>query len=89
MNIILKPELQRFVEEQVKTGHFASPEDVIEAGLGRLLDDDFGDFQGGEMDALIENAEAQFARGDGHTLDEVRGRFRDRSSTATRPGSAG
>jgi Arc/MetJ-type ribon-helix-helix transcriptional regulator len=79
MNISLKPELQRYIEEQVRTGQFATPEDVIEAGLGRLRADDFGDFQPGEMEKLIEAAEAEFARGEGHTLAEVRQRFRNKS----------
>ena len=80
MNITLKPELQRFVDEQVKAGIFATAEDVIEAGLGRLRGDDFGDFLPGEMDALIEVAEAQFSGGDGHTLDEARRHFRSKAS---------
>jgi putative addiction module CopG family antidote len=80
MNINLKPELQQFVEEQVKTGLFASPEDVIEAGLGRLRADDFGDFRPGELEGLIDTAEAQFARGEGHTLEEVRRHFGDKAA---------
>ena len=87
MNITLKPELQRFIEEQVRTGQFGTPEDVIEAGLGRLRADDFGDFQPGEMDRLIGGAEAQFARGEGHALDEVRRHFRAKA-TGT-PGTSG
>ena len=68
MTIHLKPELQRFIQEQVNAGHFASPEDVIEAGLGRLRQDDLGEFRAGELDGLIEKAEAQFARGEGRTM---------------------
>ena len=88
MTIRLKPELQRFIQEQVSSGHFATPEDVIEAGLGRLRDDDFGDFQPGEINGLIDQAEAQFARGEGHSLDEVRRRFRERSAGAGSPADA-
>ena len=86
MTIRLKPELQRFIQEQVSSGHFATPEDVIEAGLGRLREDDLSDLQPGEMNGLIDKAEAQFARGEGHSLEEVRRRFHDRSAGA---GSAG
>ena len=31
-----KPELARFVDEQVKAGHFSSPTDVVEAALAAI-----------------------------------------------------
>lgn len=37
MNVQLKPELAKFVDDQVKEGHFSSPDDVVEAGLARLM----------------------------------------------------
>ncbi len=88
MTIQIKPELQQFVEEQVKAGRFATPEDVVEAGLGRLRDDDFGDFRAGELDSLIGSAEAQFARREDHSMSEVRSRFRDKAAGGLPPGSA-
>ena len=33
MNVSLKPELEKFVEEQVKAGRFSSATEVLEAGL--------------------------------------------------------
>lgn len=45
MTITFKPEFQQFVDEQFKAGQFASPEDVVEAGLGRLRAATLGDFQ--------------------------------------------
>lgn len=45
MNLRLSPELEKFVDEKVKTGEYATPEDVVRAalvtlrqqeGLGRL-----------------------------------------------------
>ena len=67
MTISLKPDWQRFVEEQVKAGRFASPEEVIEAGLSSLM------LQEPEMDdatiAAIDEAEAQHERGEGIPLD--------------------
>ena len=35
MDVILEPELKRFVEEQVKAGRFATEAAVLEAGLAR------------------------------------------------------
>src|SRR5260221_4790886 len=47
MQLSLKPELQRYIEEQVKEGRFASESDLIEAAVARLMldpsDDDFDD----------------------------------------------
>ena len=38
MNILLeKPELEKFVNEKVHSGSFGSAEEVIEAGLARLM----------------------------------------------------
>ena len=89
MTITLKPELQQFVDEQVRAGQFASPEDVVEAGLGRLRAETLGDFQPGELDKLIAPAEAQFARGEGHTLDHVREHFRRKAADTTGPAAVG
>ncbi|MCO5731100.1 type II toxin-antitoxin system ParD family antitoxin [Rhizobium sp. SSA_523] len=38
-HITLDEPLDRFVDEQVESGRFASPQDVVEAGL-RLLEED-------------------------------------------------
>jgi antitoxin ParD1/3/4 len=36
MTITLTPELERFIAEQVQSGHFHSAEDVVTQGLGML-----------------------------------------------------
>lgn len=36
MNITIKPDSQRFVEDQMKAGRYTSPEDVVQAGLKLL-----------------------------------------------------
>jgi Arc/MetJ-type ribon-helix-helix transcriptional regulator len=41
MDVVLKrSSVRKYVEEQVKQGHFASPSEVIEAALMRLMLDD-------------------------------------------------
>ncbi len=65
MNVSLtKPELEQFIHEQVKSGHFSSPDEVIEAGLARLMLDD----QSAPLDdadrAAIRESEEQIARGE-------------------------
>jgi antitoxin ParD1/3/4 len=36
MNISIKPELQKFIEEQLKAGHYKTPDDVINTALIHL-----------------------------------------------------
>ena len=64
MNVALNPELERFIEEQVKAGRFASPAEVLEAGLARLMLDPLADELDEEDLAAIEESEEQIARGE-------------------------
>ena len=38
MNVSLKPEVQRFVEEKVRTGQYASPDEAVNALLTQARD---------------------------------------------------
>jgi len=64
MSISLRPELKRFVEDQVRAGKFASPEEVVEAGLARLMLDPAPDDLDEDDRAAIAESEAQIARGE-------------------------
>jgi len=65
MNLQLKPDIQKFVDDQVKAGLFSSPAEVVEAGLARLmLDPQSKDVLDADDLAAIDEAEAQIARGD-------------------------
>jgi len=64
MTISLSPELKKYVEEQVRAGRFASPEEVVEAGLARLMLDPLPDALDDEDLAAIDESEAQIARGE-------------------------
>jgi len=71
MRLTLRPDIQRFIDEQVKAGHFPTPEAVVEAALADMrvggeaeLDDD--------AIAAINEAEAQADRGEGTDLDTFR-----------------
>jgi putative addiction module CopG family antidote len=78
MNVRLKPELQKFVDDEVKAGNFASADEVIEAGLARLmLDPASGDVEA-ETLAAIDEAEAQIDRGEGLSLDDAFARLRQK-----------
>ena len=68
MNVSIDPELRKKIEEKVTSGRYATPEDVLHAGLAALeQQESFGDFGPGELDALI--AEAEQSIRDQGTLD--------------------
>jgi putative addiction module CopG family antidote len=67
-----RPELEKFVAEQVQSGTFSSPSAVIEAALSRMmLEEDLYESDE-ETDAAIDRAEAQTARGEGRPWEDVR-----------------
>ena len=71
MNVRLPPDLERFVVEEVKAGHFASRDDVIKAALARLMLDPPEQDLDPQTLAAIEEAEAQIDRGEGMPLNEA------------------
>ena len=76
MNIPLKPELEKFVEEQVNSGRFSSAAEVLEAGLARLmLDPSPAELDEADL-AAIEESEQQIARGEALDWNEVSARLR-------------
>jgi putative addiction module CopG family antidote len=64
MTVSLSPELRKYVEEQVRAGRFASPQEVVEAGLARLMLDPLPDALDDDDLAAIDEAEAQIERGE-------------------------
>ncbi len=72
----LRPELQKFIDDEVKSGGFASAPEVIEAGLARLMLDPAPDEVDAATWAAIERAEAALDRGEGIPLDEAFARLR-------------
>ena len=71
MNVALTPELERFVQDQVQSGRFASPEEVLEAGLARLMLDPAPDELDEEDLAAIQESEEQIARGEDMDWNEA------------------
>jgi putative addiction module CopG family antidote len=65
MNVHLKPELERFVAEQVEDGRYASTQEAIEAGIARLMLDPESDVIDEEDVAAIKESERQIALGQG------------------------
>jgi putative addiction module CopG family antidote len=88
MNLALKPKLKRFVENQVKAGRYDSPNDVVAAGLNRLMQDDRDfRFAAGELQRLVDDGEANIARGNVLSLQQVRRHFRQSSGPSRRRGN--
>ena len=73
---LTKADLQAFVEEQVRTGQFASPAAVIEAGLARLMLDPEPAESDPELEAALDRAEADVERGDCRPLEDVAAELR-------------
>jgi putative addiction module CopG family antidote len=77
--VFTKPELERFVEDQVKSGQFGSASEVIEAGLVRLmsdpreLDDTIVDDSADQISAVegIRRGLEQASRGEGRPMREA------------------
>jgi putative addiction module CopG family antidote len=67
MNLTVNPEMEKFIEEQVKAGYFNSPSEVLEAGLARLMLDPEPEELSEEDAIALETAFDQMDRGE--TID--------------------
>ena len=72
MKLNLKPELERFVQELLKTGRFSSAAVVLEAGLARLMLDPEPDRLDAQDLAAIAASDAQFSSGEGLDWTQVK-----------------
>jgi antitoxin ParD1/3/4 len=70
MNVTLKPDFQRLIDERVNSGQYASAEEVVEAAVLALDQfEKFGKFATGELDQLLAEGEQSIEREstlDGH-----------------------
>jgi putative addiction module CopG family antidote len=58
MSVPIRADLQKLIDEQIRSGQYATPEDVIRAGLLALEQhESFGDFAPDELEALIAEGE--------------------------------
>src|SRR5258705_13868867 len=81
-----KPELEKFVDELVKSGQFASPTEVIEAGLARVMLDPSPEELDEETGAAIDRAEGEFDRGGDRSFKEFAAEFRGKDFCKECPG---
>lgn len=78
MTLTLRPELEQFIDEQVKAGHYATPEAVVEAAFAGLVDGRMDEQLDAEDIAAIAESDAEFERGEGIDLEDLRAEFSKR-----------
>ncbi len=81
MTLTLRSELQQFVEEQVKAGHYPTAEAVVEAALAEMAGGLQPDLLDAEDWAAIAESDAEFDRGEGIGRDELRAELARRFGT--------
>ena len=75
MNFALKPSIEKFVEDQVNSGRFTSPDAVLEEALTRMMEEEATHFDE-ETLAAIDESEDQIARGEVRDWKEVSAELR-------------
>ena len=80
MNITLAPETQRLLEDQLRSGQYADPDEVLRAALNALHDASPTGLDEETLDA-IDEAEDQIERGQTIAWEEVRAQIRARFIT--------
>jgi putative addiction module CopG family antidote len=72
MNVTLAPDLEKFVREQVETGHYPSAEELVRDAVLRLkLDEKRHQISGDELRRLIAVGQAEADRGELLDSEEV------------------
>jgi antitoxin ParD1/3/4 len=79
MNLTLKPELAEFIQQEILTGKYTSPDEAIEAALNLLKSKSANDQAeltlrerlATELRAKIDSAAAQLDRGEGLNGEDV------------------
>jgi len=82
MTIRLKPELAKFIDEQVKSGHFKSADDAVNAAVARAqMEEELADDLSDEDIAAIEEGLAQLERGEVIPWEQVRAELEKKSNS--------
>jgi antitoxin ParD1/3/4 len=80
MNLTIKPELETFIQQEMLSGKYASPNEVIEAALNLLEQQKSYDDWVTEVGEKIDVAVAQLDRGEGldgqEVIDNLRSKLR-------------
>ena len=58
MHVAITPAIQKLIQRRMKSGHYATPEDVLTAALNSLAQDEAAnEFEAGELDQLLADGE--------------------------------
>lgn len=74
MHLVLKPEIERFIDDQIRAGRFSSREALIEAALAEFQHADQPDLDDAAVSAIHEGLD-QANRDEGVDLDTFRAQF--------------
>ncbi|MFI5380666.1 MAG: type II toxin-antitoxin system ParD family antitoxin [Tepidisphaerales bacterium] len=56
--VVTKPEVEKFIDEQVQSGNYASANEVVEAAVTRFMQDDsWNELDDDDMAAIAESEE--------------------------------
>jgi Arc/MetJ-type ribon-helix-helix transcriptional regulator len=81
MELSLPAKYRKLIDDRVRSGKYATAEDVVKAALTTLDQNDrFGDFAAGELDRLIEEGERTFRREGGIPAEQEFREIRQRSA---------
>jgi Arc/MetJ-type ribon-helix-helix transcriptional regulator len=81
MDISIDPELLKQIAALVDSGQYATPEEVVAAGLGALLQQQsIGGFAPGELDALLATGESAIRELGTVPAEEVLGKLRQQAA---------
>lgn len=81
MQISLSARFRKLIDDRVRSGKYATPEDVVKAALTTLDQNDrFGDFAPGELNQLIEEGEESLKRDGPISSQSVFKELRQRSA---------
>jgi antitoxin ParD1/3/4 len=83
MNITLPPKARKLVNDRIKSGRYASPEEVVLAGLTSLRQqEELGGFSPGELERLVAEGEGSIEREGTVSADDVFSGLRRRARAA-------
>ncbi len=77
MNIILKPEQEKLIQQQVALGRFSSADEAIARAL-QLLHEEYDEAWIADVRAKVDEAKATAERGEVVPLDTVMNRLQDK-----------
>lgn len=76
VQLTLKPEYERFIAEQLTSGRFSTPSEVIEAALSNFMSETVPDELDDRTIAALRRARAEFDRGEDRPFAEFAAELR-------------